>query len=426
MADHASLTGASLHEPKGVASAAANTVYIADGAGSGAWSLPTGSYANVVIVAAATDFPTPVSDVITLAADTLYMLDGDIDIGNDRFVLSSNSAIRGLDSSLSSITTTTTGNVFTASGSFHLDSFTLTATSGTVFALTGGASESSYIRNFTVASCSSMGTATAWYSFVWHKGTVSTTTTGLSFAGSCTTCIIDSVDFAAGYTTGINFGAATFNTLAIRHCTFGNASATNHMLVAASGANLNSAMVGRISSCDFKSGASNMVNGLAVGDTAWLVDGNKNVSNSAKSAQAYMQTTTTTTISVGIGDSGNPIIVNGSTNWVDANSDQFTVTTGGRVTYTGISPAVFKVSCSIYGTTSASGDTLRHYIAKNGTIVQASMTEHVYASTAVSSPSPCSAVLSLSNGDYVELFVENTTGTNNWDSHVLNMVVGEV
>lgn len=34
---HASLTGASLHEPKGVASAAANTVYVADGAGSGAW-----------------------------------------------------------------------------------------------------------------------------------------------------------------------------------------------------------------------------------------------------------------------------------------------------------------------------------------------------------------------------------------------------
>jgi microcystin-dependent protein len=35
---HASLTGASLHEPKGVASAAANTVYAADGAGSGDWT----------------------------------------------------------------------------------------------------------------------------------------------------------------------------------------------------------------------------------------------------------------------------------------------------------------------------------------------------------------------------------------------------
>ncbi len=34
---HASLTGASLHEPKGVASASASTVYVADGLGSGSW-----------------------------------------------------------------------------------------------------------------------------------------------------------------------------------------------------------------------------------------------------------------------------------------------------------------------------------------------------------------------------------------------------
>ena len=35
MAEHRLLTGASLHEPKGVATAAANTVYVADGAASG-------------------------------------------------------------------------------------------------------------------------------------------------------------------------------------------------------------------------------------------------------------------------------------------------------------------------------------------------------------------------------------------------------
>lgn len=40
MADvkHSTLTGADLHEPKGVSTAAANTAYIANGAGSGTWS----------------------------------------------------------------------------------------------------------------------------------------------------------------------------------------------------------------------------------------------------------------------------------------------------------------------------------------------------------------------------------------------------
>lgn len=38
MALHKDLTGAELHEPKGVASAASGTVYVADGSGSGDWT----------------------------------------------------------------------------------------------------------------------------------------------------------------------------------------------------------------------------------------------------------------------------------------------------------------------------------------------------------------------------------------------------
>lgn len=36
--EHSTLTGSSLHEPKGVAAAAANRVYVSDGAGSGSWA----------------------------------------------------------------------------------------------------------------------------------------------------------------------------------------------------------------------------------------------------------------------------------------------------------------------------------------------------------------------------------------------------
>lgn len=39
MAVHSALTGADLHEPKGVASAGAGGVYVANGAGSGVWTL---------------------------------------------------------------------------------------------------------------------------------------------------------------------------------------------------------------------------------------------------------------------------------------------------------------------------------------------------------------------------------------------------
>jgi len=56
---HASLTGAELHEPKGVASASSGTVYVANGAGSGSWqaigtSAFTGMIADFVAPAAPT------------------------------------------------------------------------------------------------------------------------------------------------------------------------------------------------------------------------------------------------------------------------------------------------------------------------------------------------------------------------------------
>lgn len=43
MAAHSSLTGTDLHEPKGVAAASVNTVYVADGSGSGTWQKVTAS-----------------------------------------------------------------------------------------------------------------------------------------------------------------------------------------------------------------------------------------------------------------------------------------------------------------------------------------------------------------------------------------------
>jgi hypothetical protein len=46
MALHKDLTGADLHEPKGITSATLGQVYVADGAGSGAWTSKNGDILN--------------------------------------------------------------------------------------------------------------------------------------------------------------------------------------------------------------------------------------------------------------------------------------------------------------------------------------------------------------------------------------------
>lgn len=47
MSQHKDLTGTDLHEPKGIEGAAAGTVYVADGAGSGDWTNPLDDVINL-------------------------------------------------------------------------------------------------------------------------------------------------------------------------------------------------------------------------------------------------------------------------------------------------------------------------------------------------------------------------------------------
>lgn len=73
MAEHNTLTGSSLHEPKGVASAAVQTIYVADGAGSGDWVLPpTASHGEMVVESYNTSFIVTGAIDPTLNTDTDY------------------------------------------------------------------------------------------------------------------------------------------------------------------------------------------------------------------------------------------------------------------------------------------------------------------------------------------------------------------
>lgn len=68
---HASLTGAELHEPKGVAAAAVDTVYVASGAGSGTWQkIAHGSLsAGMVVGVSTTNYSTYTSTASNIPLD---------------------------------------------------------------------------------------------------------------------------------------------------------------------------------------------------------------------------------------------------------------------------------------------------------------------------------------------------------------------
>jgi hypothetical protein len=74
MPEHKDLTGADLHEPKGIASATAGQILVADGAGSGAWTdSPINIHGEMIIVANGTSTPTAAAVDPTLATDSDYV-----------------------------------------------------------------------------------------------------------------------------------------------------------------------------------------------------------------------------------------------------------------------------------------------------------------------------------------------------------------
>lgn len=113
----------------------------ADGLLIGAISSPI-ALTNVVIVQQLVDFPPPSAGVITLAANTVYKINGPIDCGSNRFLLGVGTLVQGFSSAARDrLTSTAAGALFTDTGSeeFFVSDLTLTA-SGALFDIQGSPS----------------------------------------------------------------------------------------------------------------------------------------------------------------------------------------------------------------------------------------------------------------------------------------------
>ena len=86
---HSALTGTDLHEPKGVAAAAAGKTYLSDGLGSGSWAVPPYTLTSVIddVSTASTIYiPVPyagtVTKVVTVLAGSLTTANAIVTVRN--------------------------------------------------------------------------------------------------------------------------------------------------------------------------------------------------------------------------------------------------------------------------------------------------------------------------------------------------------
>lgn len=124
--------------------------------------------------------------------------------------------------------------------------------------------------------------------------------------------------------------------------------------------------------------------------------------------QVYMQGNSTATV---IASTATPVKVAGT--WTVDIGSSFTGTTGGRLTYTGTETQVCRVETSLsLDPVSGSNQHISVYLAKNGTTIAGSR-QMAHISHGAEMNMSLTWQLSLATNDYIEVFVQNGTATNN-------------
>lgn len=124
--------------------------------------------------------------------------------------------------------------------------------------------------------------------------------------------------------------------------------------------------------------------------------------------QVYMQGNATATV---IASTATPVLVAGT--WTVDLSTNATCTTAGRITYTGTTTQVLTINAALsLDPASGSNQNLQVYLYKNGSAIAGSRIEAKVDSgdhLAV----PLVYQISMATNDYIEIYVQNSTATNN-------------
>ena len=366
--------------------------------------------ANKVIVNTIDDFPAASGGVITLVDDKHYVISAPITTAN-RFVCGVDNIIT-MGSLLSpTLTYTGSGDMFTAVDkrvnfvgcNFTCASGTFLNASGTV---PGGLV---FISDVLINECSVIAVLSNLTFVNIMTFSCNESVTGITVSGS--NYVIFGVDRMALFSTSVTFigldlGTSVHSRLDIEGVFAAPAGAIGIKGAAAS-VNLLSGQLGKVSRCNFSPNIT-PISGIATTDIRWDFFENNRIKDTMNDALISFNGSSTETV---ISTVNTPVIVNAT--WVVIAESKFTCTTGGRCTYDGERDENFPIDISI-GIISAGGGGIdvSVYLAKNGAVVTASKVTLAISGTSA-------AIVSipwqdtLEEADFLEVFVENNTGTTN-------------
>jgi hypothetical protein len=422
MAEHRDLTGSSIHEPKGADTATEGQVYLSDGAGSGAWAITPGTLpVCTVVIEALSDFPTPVSSVITLEADTNYLIGCAVDIADNRLVMASNSIITGVHRNLAVLTSATTGALFSATGvDCRIARMSLNAPNASELINIDGSGtavcrlDDSISVTHTGVGIMAANVAVLFVdNVIFVGGTDTINCSGVSNG----TLVIEAVSLASYSSNGIDLGTSVWSDGAvIGRSTFSGDGGSFGITGAAGGANVAAGNEFGVNGCNFN-GSGDPLQTITTQDDGWEFSRNNGIEDTHIDAHGYVVgSALATTLAA-----STPALINATT-WVAHREDHFTASSVGRFTYTGANPITANAQGSVTGESAGTTSTFRITIAVNG-VSDISSAGSSEISSSASDSITSFGIFNLVQGDYLELFVENTTSATNFEALDMNFLV---
>lgn len=375
---------------------------------------------RLVEVSSLSDLPNPVGGVITLEDFYSYYILIDLDLDGDRIQLGENTCIFGVSSENSSITSTGLGvgvPLITGSYSFPLFSISIKDVD-TAFDLDGtGNTMALDWTGVNIVNVNNIGVITTASNFIFDKGTFAESM-NLEFDGTIGTIAINNSLLRSDGTVGNIVKLRDTLTLNTRFRIIYSSIIVTGSSVGLNVSNTASIGVERyiLDVVNF-SGGGTYLSGVTHTSNKSLFTRNNGIINSSELSVYSMQANATPTV---VASTGLEYKVLGTTT-SDSITSKFT-NTNNRATYTGAIARFFTVT-STMSVTSGNNNQIGGYIAKNGTVIPSS---EVYITTNGAGRAEnlvIQTIVQLSQNDYIEIFIENSTAVTNITVSSLNVII---
>ena len=374
---------------------------------------------RVVFIAEAEDFPASVNNVITLEANYTYFLINDIDLNGNRLVSNLDTTIIGGSSENCTLTSTGLGSGVPLLTIEYTTPIRHISFENVDTAISVNGTARTVALDWTgvnFVNVPNIGNINTCDNFIFTKGAF-LNSGGMSFTGTIGTVafnqsLFDSdsgntiFDLQAGLTIDRRFRViySSIITLSGETAISLNASATipNEGII--------------LDTCNFAGGGTYLT-GIDFQDNEALFVNNVGITNSRAVAQYFMNGNATAT---SVASSGVAYKVAGTTTNGSITS-KFTHTNN-RQTYTGSISKAFTITATL-SVESGNNNQIGCYIAKNGSVLTDSEIYITTNATGRAEGAAVQTVTDLTDTDYIEIFVENDTGTTDITVTDLNVII---